>query len=139
MPDTSLHLTLAFLGEVDEAQAVALGGWVRSLEITPGGWRLDRWGTFQRPGIVWVGGRHPDPSLEALQRRLWDELSSRGIGGGPGRYIPHVTLLRRAHSLETDGLPDIRLDWSYNQLELIHSITDDRGARYVTLARSGTS
>ncbi len=138
MPDASLHLTLAFLGEVDEAQAVALGGWVRSLEIPRGDWRLDRWGTFQRPGIVWVGSRHPDPPLEALQRRLWDELAPRGIGGRPGRYIPHVTLLRRAHSLETDGLPDIRLDWSYNQLELIHSITDARGARYVTLARSGS-
>lgn len=139
LPDASLHLTLAFLGEVDEKRAVALAGWVRSLEIVPGRWRLDHWGRFQRPGIVWVGGRHPDPPLAALQRRLWDELGPRGFGDGPARYIPHVTLLRRARSLATGRLPDIRLDWSYNQLELIHSITDDRGARYVTLARSGTA
>ena len=85
----------------------------------------------------------PVPSLTrevGAARTLADEaLAPQGIGGRPGRYIPHVTLLRHAGSLETDGLPDVRLDWSYNQLELIHSITDGRGARYVPLARSGSA
>ncbi|MFY0989030.1 RNA 2',3'-cyclic phosphodiesterase [Halomonas sp. C05BenzN] len=138
MPDESLHLTLAFLGEVAEEPADAVASWVRTLAVTPGRWRLDHWGRFRRPGIVWLGASRTDTALQALHGRLWDGLEHRGLTGRPDSFVPHITLLRRADTLETDGLPDVRLDWTYNQLELIHSITDDRGARYVSLARSGT-
>ena len=136
MPDESLHLTLAFLGEVPKARVDALAEWTHRLAPTSGEWRLDAWGRFQRPGIVWVGGQAPDPALVALHCRLWDELESQGLKGRPSRYVPHVTLLRRAERLETEGLPVSALTWRYNRFELIQSITDARGSRYVSLARS---
>lgn len=134
MPDETLHLTLAFLGEVEEAQALELAEWVQGLVIESGEWHLDRWGCFRQPGIVWLGG--PSPALAALQARLWDTLEAQGLGPRPARFIPHVTLLRRADSLSLDALPRTNLSWAYNQLTLIHSITDARGARYRTLATS---
>lgn len=134
MPDEMLHLTLAFLGEVAEEQAAELADWVQGLAFEPGEWRLDRWGCFCRPGIVWLGG--PGPALDALQARLWDSLAAQGLGPRPARFIPHVTLLRRADSLGLAGLPRTNLSWAYNQLTLIHSITDARGACYRTLATS---
>ncbi len=136
MPDESLHLTLAFLGEVDDKRAAALVDWVSRLAVPPGEWRLNAWGRFQRPGIVWVGGQAPDPALVTLHCRLWDELESQGLQGRPSRYVPHVTLLRRAERLETEGLPTPALTWRYNRFELIQSITDARGSRYVSLAHS---
>lgn len=136
VPDESLHLTLAFLGEVEATPAAALADWLRDQTIAPGAWHLDAWGRFPRPGIVWVGGRHPDPALQALQRWLWDDLERLGHPGRPSRFVPHVTLLRRARRLDCRDLPDICLEWSYHHIELIHSIVDDRGARYVPLARS---
>lgn len=136
MPEESLHLTLAFLGNVEEVRAAELVAWVQGLAIEPGEWRLDRWGCFRRPGIVWVGGHAVDPALVRLQARLWGTLEPLGFGTCPARFVPHVTLLRRAASLHLEDLPSIDLSWSYNQLELIESITDERGGRYRSLAVS---
>ncbi|MBZ0332432.1 RNA 2',3'-cyclic phosphodiesterase [Halomonas sp. ANAO-440] len=136
MPDESLHLTLAFLGEVEEGQALELAGWVQGLAIAPGEWRLDGWGCFKRPGIVWVGSQAPDPTLAELQHELWQGLEARGLTGRPGRFVPHVTLLRRAASLDTDCFPESDLGWPYKEVELIQSLTDKHGARYRTLAVS---
>lgn len=136
MPDESLHLTLAFLGEVDEARAAELTEWVQGLAIAPGEWHLDRWGGFRRPGIVWVGGSRPDTQLLGLQERLWTPLEALDLGARPTRFVPHVTLLRRAAILSPPGLPDVSLTWAYNKLELIQSFIDERGARYRCLAQS---
>ncbi|MCE8029836.1 RNA 2',3'-cyclic phosphodiesterase [Halomonas daqingensis] len=134
MPDPSLHLTLAFLGEVQEAKAAELVEWVQGLAIEPGEWRLDGWGCFRRPGIVWVGGRQTDHGLARLQGRLWDALEARGFGISPGGFTPHVTLLRRAASLDLNGLPAVDLTWSYERVELLHSVVDQRGSHYRSLA-----
>ncbi len=136
VPDENLHLTLAFLGEVEETRAKALAEWTRRLAPTSGEWRLNAWGTFRQPGILWTGGKRPDPALAALHHRLWDELEGQGLKGRPSRYVPHVTLLRRAERLETEGLPVPALTWRYDRLELIQSITDHRGSRYASLACS---
>lgn len=139
MPDASLHLTLAFLGEVAPATAEELADWVASLEIPAGRWQLDTWGHFRRPGILWVGSQRPDATLQGLHDGLWQALEARGLQGRPSRFEPHITLLRRARRLTDAGLPDVDLEWPYNRLELIHSITDRQGARYTTLARSNVT
>ncbi len=139
MPDASLHLTLAFLGEVAEARAAALSAWVGERSIPAGEWRLDAWGTFRRPGIVWVGSRSPDPALARLHAALWDELAAFGFNHRPGHFMPHITLLRRARRLETQGLPAVDLAWPYRRLALVRSYTENDGARYATLARSPTA
>lgn len=136
MPDDSLHLTLAFLGEVAEARAAALAAWVGERSIPAGEWRLDAWGTFRRPGIVWVGAQTPDPDLVRLHESLWDELAAFDFNHRPGHFVPHVTLLRRARRLETRGLPAIDLAWPWRRLSLVRSFTENDGARYETLARS---
>lgn len=139
MPDASLHLTLAFLGEVGDEQAEELSEEIRSLAIPAGHWTLDVWGHFRRPGIVWVGGRRPDTALQELHERLWERLEAHGLPGRPSRFIPHVTLLRGAERLEADDLPDVDLEWPYNQVTLIHSINDGQPVRYAPLARSRVS
>nr|WP_275299073.1 RNA 2',3'-cyclic phosphodiesterase [Halomonas kenyensis] len=136
MPDESLHLTLAFLGEVEPAKATELAAWVQDLAIQPGEWRPDSWGSFRRPGIIWIGGQEPDLALERLQGKVWDTLEPLGLGPAPARFIPHVTLLRRAARLCLEELPQVKLTWPYQRIELIHSITDENGACYRSLAVS---
>ncbi|MGM0983238.1 MAG: RNA 2',3'-cyclic phosphodiesterase [Pseudomonadota bacterium] len=136
MPDDSLHLTLAFLGEVAEERAAALAAWVGERSIPAGEWRLDAWGAFRRPGIIWVGGQTPDPTLVRLHASVWDELAAFGFKQRPGHFVPHVTLLRRALRLETSDLPAINLAWPWWQLSLVRSFTENDGARYQILARS---
>ncbi|TDB01216.1 RNA 2',3'-cyclic phosphodiesterase [Halomonas marinisediminis] len=139
VPDASLHLTLAFLGEVDEARLPALVEWVSGQTPIGGVWQLDRWGSFRRPGIVWVGGRTPDPALGALQAGLWDGLQALGLGVRPARFVPHVTLLRRAAWTAIESLgaqTPVALDWRWQRLTLLRSYTEQDGARYEALAHS---
>ena len=137
MPDVYLHLTLAFLGEVDPTRLEALVPWVERLAVSPGCWALDGWGYFRAPRIVWIGAARPDPALQRLHDRLWQALATLGFEGAPSGYVPHLTLLRRAERLDTCELPAFRIDWPYQQVELIHSVTSPGGSRYTTLARSG--
>ncbi|MDT8879137.1 RNA 2',3'-cyclic phosphodiesterase [Halomonas saccharevitans] len=139
VPDDSLHLTLAFLGEVSEERAEELSTWVEGLDVPEGKWRLDAWGAFRRPGILWVGSQMPDRALVNLQASLWRDLEPQGFTGRPSRFIPHVTLLRRARRLETAGLSPPDLAWPYRRVALLRSFTDQDGARYQTLARSPLS
>ncbi|MEQ6887146.1 RNA 2',3'-cyclic phosphodiesterase [Halomonas sp. CS7] len=136
VPDDSLHLTLAFIGEVSEEKAEGLSTWVEGLDVPGGEWRLDGWGAFRRPGILWVGSQTPDRAMVNLQASLWRDLERQGFTGRPSRFIPHVTLLRRARRLESDGLPLPDLVWPYRQVALLRSFTEQDGARYQTLARS---
>ena len=94
--DTNLHLTLAFLGEVEpgrakpavEAMEAAEG---RALTLT-----IDRAGRFKRDGgDIWWAGSADNPALAAYQRRLTRELRERGFELENRRFTPHVTLARR--------------------------------------------
>ena len=104
--DANLHLTLAFLGEVEaeraglaaEAMEAARG---RTMELV-----FDRAGRFKGTGgdIWWAGGPE-NPALAAVQRRLARGLVSRGFELEARRFIPHVTLARRVP--EPEGRPEL--------------------------------
>ncbi|MFG6176374.1 RNA 2',3'-cyclic phosphodiesterase [Halomonas sp. THAF12] len=136
MPDDSIHLTLAFLGEQPPARATAIADWLAGVTLLPGRWRLDCWGQFRRPGIVWVGATHVDPALASLQCQLWDGLERLGAGTRPERFVPHITLLRKATQPSAAELPAVSLAWDYTQVELIQSTITHDGSRYRCLART---
>lgn len=92
-PDT-LHLTLAFLGEVPLVRLDALRALAARLRLPPFILTLDRLGYWPAPRIVWAGCT----TLPAPLARLAGELDGALRGAGfalPDRpFAPHVTLLR---------------------------------------------
>ena len=98
----NLHLTLIFLGEVDEdverrvrdaVQATAAAG--RPLTLS-----LGDLGSFDHHNrlVLWRGiqsGAGLD-ELRSLQARLVEELLDRGVGFEDRAYRPHATLVRNA-------------------------------------------
>lgn len=139
MPDDSLHLTLAFLGEQPAPLATRLAQRVADMRLTPGQCFLNCWGHFPRSGIVWIGSARPCASLHALHTSLWKELEAQSIEGRPKAFVPHITLLRRAARPPDSGLRPPALRWRYNRLVLIQSVVGREGSRYITLARSASS
>jgi len=102
-----MHLTLKFLGEIDDARAAALA---RSLATALAG--FDRFrievagaGTFPNPAaarVVWLGIRGDTGALIALQAAV--ERAAAGAGFAPeGRpFAPHLTVgrIKRIHRRE---------------------------------------
>lgn len=90
----NLHLTLAFLGEVDDpAAASACLGAGKTAPFLLEGAALGR---FRREDgdIVWAGVKPTDP-LMSLQRSLARRLRGAGFALDDRRYTPHITLGRR--------------------------------------------
>lgn len=95
-----LHLTLKFLGDVEESTEPALR---RALEETAGRGEarpvtlhVEGFGVFpdfRRPRVVWAGVA-PDPALELLQHRAERAFAPRGFPTEARAFRPHLTLGR---------------------------------------------
>jgi len=96
-PD-ALHMTLAFLGDVDEESvpgiAAALGG-VASRHA-PVDLRFAGAGTFggKRPRVLWVGMTGGVAALGAVYRELGVALAPFGYAPDHADFTPHLTLAR---------------------------------------------
>ncbi len=86
----NLHLTLAFIGEYPDPDAVleAMG----KLKFEPFGLRLAGLGAF---GELWWAGLEESDALDMLVRRLRRTLAESGIPFDRKAFRPHITLIRR--------------------------------------------
>lgn len=135
--EESHHLTLAFLGEIDDAEARramdaldAACAKAGPIELTANGL-----GTFGRGRgtTLWLGVR-PSPELCALATRLRDELVARDLSFDDKPFLPHVTLARRVRIPRGEfgdlafPLPD-----EARRVTLFRSLLSSEGARYKPL------
>jgi 2'-5' RNA ligase len=93
-----LHLTLKFLGDVEEERDPELSGALaraasggRPLALALGGFGV--FPDFERPRVVWVGVT-ADPALEILQHRVEQEFAPLGFPSEARPFRPHITLGR---------------------------------------------
>ena len=91
----NLHLTLAFLGEVEPLRKKEL---LSLLEFSPEGplsLVLSGMGVFPRgsEGLYWIGTR-PDSLLRDLVRELRKRLAAAGFPFDPKPFSPHLTIGR---------------------------------------------
>jgi 2'-5' RNA ligase len=108
VPESRLHLTLKFLGEVPEERARLLVDTARrvttdhrEIAIELGG--VGAFPNFRRPRVVWMGVS-PEPKMELLHHDIESACAELGfeIEGRPFR--PHLTLARvrtRVKNVET--------------------------------------
>ena len=95
----AMHLTLRFLGEVEEAGLVRVMEAMTSLEGSGRlRVRLDRVGAFggRRPRVIWVGLAEDDglEKLRAVRTQLDAALAVAQFEAESGRFRPHLTLGR---------------------------------------------
>ena len=100
----SFHLTLKFLGEVDEALIPALQGRLQQAAAASGAFEIavEGLGTFgdrKRPRVVWAGIHERTGALDALQAGVEGAADSEGIEAEARPFRPHLTLarLKRSH------------------------------------------
>ena len=86
----NLHLTLAFIGDYPDPDAVL--DVMESVCFEPFLLRLSGLGAF---GELWWAGLEADEELDMLARRLRRALSEKGIPFDRKAFRPHITLIRR--------------------------------------------
>ena len=133
-PET-VHLTLAFLGDVPESRLpdlVAAAGRVRA---APCSLEIDRLGYWRHNRLLWAGCSAP-PALAELVAGLLSELQAAGFAvpdaGRP--FVPHLTLVRKQALPPADlALPET-LHWDYRDFVLVRSRLSTVGPDYERLA-----
>ena len=148
MRSENIHLSLKFLGEVDEARGpelrdaleqAARGGArseARALTL-----RIEGFGVFpdyRRPHVVWAG-IDPDPALESLHHGVEEAFAPLGFPAEARAFRPHVTLgrsRRDARPRDFAGLESLlgALDFSETvtvaQVDLMQSTLQPEGSVY---------
>jgi 2'-5' RNA ligase len=145
----NLHLTLAFLGELDDealALVSALAGEVARhaapFELALAG--LGVFGPTDAPRVIWAGVGGELRSLLALQRRLADALVGEGFPREQRPFSPHLTLARLKRPLDEAARQRLRAllggpsprptRWRVADLRVMRSELAATGARYTALS-----
>jgi RNA 2',3'-cyclic 3'-phosphodiesterase len=92
-----MHLTLAFLGNVEEENQETLSEKLRAISWKPFFLPLIGLGTFPSKGwpkIIWLGVGSGHPHLFQLHKRVQEALLAAGLEPDLRSFHPHVTLAR---------------------------------------------
>jgi len=124
-----LHLTLAFLGQVDDAQQAALVAAARRLAVPDFSLALDRYGWFEAAQVLWLGCREVPAALARLAGELAGQARAAGLQPDPRPFRPHVTLARKVRN-PPDLAPPRMLTWPVGDFALVESLAAPAGLRY---------
>lgn len=136
----TLHLTLAFIGELDEARLPALRAAAATLFAAATGaapkaffLSLDQLGYWPHNGIVWAGCSAPDAAVMSLADGLAATLQTAGFALEARAFLPHVTLLRDAKVAALPAMP--LLPWPAHEVLLVRSDLSAGHAAYEIIDR----
>lgn len=132
----SLHLTLAFIGELPAARLPALFDLAARIDGERFTMNLDRLGGWSRKHLLWAAPQRVPAALERLAGELALVLEAGGFPIEKRPFAPHVTLVRNARH---DALPATGADevtpWQAGSFVLVGSQRRAEGARYRMLGR----
>lgn len=109
-PVENLHLTLRFLGDIDEATASDLFAYIEQNVSGMGPFPVVVRGTgafpsVTRPNVVWAGVEAPD-TLVAVQTLAETAARRAGLAPEKKRFRPHITLGRVRQFSKRGGVTD---------------------------------
>ncbi len=160
--DNQLHITLAFIGEVDRHTAEAVAEALETIRQPALNLKLGQFGTFDtgrpdRTGTLWIGvedgpdPRHPaqtrrpglDPvPLAALAQSVRQTLRRAGTHPDPRKFTPHITLARFGQSGAPREAfrpwlthsPAPQAAWQSTEFHLMESTLGREGAHHTPVA-----
>jgi RNA 2',3'-cyclic 3'-phosphodiesterase len=142
VPAEQIHLTLAFLGEVEEATIELLNEGLAGIQLREFHLSFSGTGCFpnrHRPRVLWLGVE-PEPHLEVLADRAHTAVHACGIPLEERRFSPHITLarLKLSPSRESDAFlnqtEQLKLPpFPVREFTLFESRLTSKGAEHIPL------
>ena len=129
----TIHLTLAFLGDVPVSALPKLCALVRRLQAGSFDLHLDRISYWAHNHVLWAGCLATPEALTGLHSRLQATLAEGGYPvDPPGRHFtPHVTLVRKLDLAESADLPPLPSLASHcASFVLVQSVLTPEGPNY---------
>lgn len=119
-PLGNLHLTLAFIGEKYDLQAVFNA--VGQLKFKPFCLNLSKLGTFPtKKGVIWCG-LEENFYVSDLVSQLRERLSANGVSYKSDNFFPHISLVQSPSCIVTD----VEFAKASMQVERISVMMSDR-------------
>ena len=147
IPPERLHITIRFIGEVDDARGTAIRAALEpSLDVEPFDLTLAGAGAFPKSGpprVMWAGIKQGRDELMAAEHAVTSRLEALGIPPEDRPYSPHLTLARvrdaaglRSASL-LEGFEDRFIGTTrIDAITLFQSQLSQKGPTYVPLLRT---
>lgn len=128
IPDRNLHLTIEFLGQVDESRIKTLIETASQVTIPCFSLLIDSSGWWKPARVAWLApGSVPGELLE-LYRQLHLRAIELGLTVQERPYRPHITLARKVNAL--DALKFEHVVWNVQDFCLVESNTLPEGVEY---------
>jgi 2'-5' RNA ligase len=125
MPAEKIHMTLAFLGSLGEAEAASAAAAAARVKAEALRMSIDLVGSFRRAKVGWAAPSQPDARLLALQSDLAARLQDRDFELEERAFNPHATLVRKI-GRPVPRAPLAAIEWRSNAFTLVESTGDGR-------------
>ena len=131
-----LHVTLAFLGDVDAGREARLRASLLAVHVPAFTLRVVGVGAFggSRPRVVWAGLADGHPHLLRLHAQVTEAVQRAGLDPDPAPFHPHVTIgrtraaTRRALQPFLERYRDAEFGaWTVSSVALFSSVLSARG------------
>ena len=126
---SNLHITLHFIGNVDEPTMACLQQAAKTVQAAAFELKLDNLGYFSRPQVFWLGCSNPPEGLQKLHQQLAEVLFPCGYEAEARPFSPHVTLMRKLRE-PGDFVPIESINWPVQSFALIESVACPDGVQY---------
>ncbi|TMG64908.1 MAG: RNA 2',3'-cyclic phosphodiesterase [Chloroflexi bacterium] len=141
-PEANLHLTIRFLGHVEQAVAEGVADRLADADLRAVQLQLGELGTFKRGRlgrVVWLGLRSGQEEIGELAGQVEAESARAGLEPEARRYHAHLTLAR-ARARDGAPLPDLPAPpdleaWRADELILYRSRLGRGGSVYEPMRR----
>ncbi|MFS0751066.1 RNA 2',3'-cyclic phosphodiesterase [Oceanobacillus sp. 1P07AA] len=94
---SDFHITLTFLGELDDKQLTYIVNYLNKLEEKPFSIKVDQLGVFgnrEKPRVLWAGLEHSN-ELHVVHKQINSMLTQMEFHVDNRPYRPHITIAKK--------------------------------------------
>lgn len=143
----NIHLTLKFLGEIEQHKADEIAEIIREISFEPFSFKVEEVGVFpnlRRTATIWAGITDGVSDLSAVFEEVDSKMGKLGFERERRRFHPHLTISRVRSGKNRDQLVEELLAVKDQVFGVIHvdhislkkSVLTQKGPIYSTLAES---
>ena len=127
IPD-NLHVTLVFLGNIDEEAELAIKQSVKKIDTTPFEIIFDQISFWRKPRVLCLTSSFQPSLLIELVDALKKCVGDCGVSIESRPYKTHITLARKARQDPTIKMSSVR--WPATRFALVESVSTHVGVQY---------